>query len=624
MRRPILAALGALALLSPIAIPAWSAPAVPEPLTSAASEQQPLALEVERIAGANRHETAAQVSEKWAPGVDVAYVVHGQNFPDALVASAVAGRHNAPVLLTRQSGLPQATAAALGRLDAGRIVVIGGESAVANNVIDALRPHARTGSVQRVSGGDRYSTAAEAAATYPSGVSRVYLVSGENFPDALAAAAVAGGEGVPLLLSARGHLPGATRTQLERLNPGEVVVVGGPGAVSNSVAQQAAAHAEAPLRRLAGDDRYSTAAAVAADAEWATPDAYVASGADFPDALVGAALAAQRGTPLLLTPRSQVHPSTADALQSVDLDRLYVLGGEGVVTNQTLNALADAARGSRKMAPPGYVDGWGYPSWQDEFDGSSVDTAKWTVRDRSTHGNLSYDQGVISQDAVTVQNGQLRIRVTELDEPENSGGQMRYWQTGYMDTIGKAESQYGRWEFRAKLPTTAGNSRGLWPAFWLRNGDVGEIDILESWGDPPVRNRNANLRETSTLTVHESTNGGGASLGATYEHNAFPGQAPYDSASRYRTWAIEYTPDHLKGYIDGKLAVHIVPTGELVRGIQKDMSWVWGPTFANDPWHIRLCFQVGDPYWSPNITPSSLTVVPADFLVDYVRYWELP
>lgn len=305
----------------------------------------------------------------------------------------------------------------------------------------------------------------------------------------------------------------------------------------------------------------------------------------------------------------------------------------------TVTAIAAAAAvtlglaPSSTAAPPpvatqsstaGYEPGWGLPAWQDEFDGSSVDTSKWTVRDRSTHGNLSYDQGVISRDAVSVSNGALRIRATQLPEAEVSGGQTRWWRTGYLDTIGKQESQYGRWEFRAKLPTTSDDSRGVWPAFWLRNGDVGEIDIMESWGDPPTRSRSDSLTETSTVTLHESTNGGGRNLGTTYEHAAFPGQAPYDSASRWRTWTVEYTPEHFKAYLDGVLAVHIVPTGELVRGLERDFSWVWGPTFAEDPWAMRLNLQMGDPYWAPNISPSDLTVMPADFLVDYVRFWEVP
>lgn len=271
---------------------------------------------------------------------------------------------------------------------------------------------------------------------------------------------------------------------------------------------------------------------------------------------------------------------------------------------------------------PGFIENWGLPVWRDEFESATLDTAKWTNRDQSTHGNLSYDWAVIDSSTVSIVNNQLRIRATELTTPVVSGGRTRYWRTGYLDTMGKISQQYGRWEMRAKLPTTRGDSRGIWPAFWLRNGSVGEIDIMESWGDPPKTARNANLTETSTFTIHESTNGGGDKMGWTYEHRARPGQSPYNTASGFHTWAVELTPTSLKAYFDDILCVHIVPTGELVGGASRDYSWVWGPNYASSPWAMRLNLQIGDPYWSPDMTPSSLTAMPADFIVDYVRVWE--
>lgn len=620
MRRPLVPIVAALAAASLLVLPPASAvePSIASSVrpaesvlgTNAADEAVPL----HRVAGVDRYETAAKVSERWEPGVPVAYVVSGENFPDALSGGAWAASLGAPVLLTRQPQLPAVTAQALARLKPQRMVVVGGESSVSESVVTTLKGLAVTGQVSRIAGADRYITAASVAGQYSAGLDRVVLASGQEYPDALSGAALAGHESVPLLLTRRDRLDAATIAQLQRIRPNEVLVLGGTSRVSQSVSESAAHYAGGSVRRLAGGNRYETASLVAAEFGPTGGGAFVASGDLFPDALIGAALAGREGVPVHLTPWNRAHEATLSALQEQDPDSLTVFGGQSSVTEPTAEDLARFAR-------DGYVEGWGYPSWRDEFAGTSVDTTKWTVRDRSTHGNLSYDQGVISSDAVTVADGMLRIRVTELPEPEQSGGQTRWWQTGYLDTINKHTAQYGRWEFRAKLPTTAGNSRGLWPAFWLRNGNVGEIDILESWGDPPVRQRSSNLTETSTFTVHQSTNGGGAKAGYTYEHNAFPGEAPYNSASEFRTWAVEYTPDYLKAYLDGELAVHIVPSGELVTGQSRNFSWVWGSTFAS-PWNIRLNYQVGDPYWSPNISPSNLTVVPSDYLVDYVRFWD--
>ena len=92
-------------------------------------------------------------------------------------------------------------------------------------------------------------------------------------------------------------LPSVTRQELLRLAPTEVIVVGGTGVVSSSV-QSAIAQAvpKATIRRVAGANRYETAAALArADATIPTI-AYVATGANFPDALAAGPVAAhQRG-----------------------------------------------------------------------------------------------------------------------------------------------------------------------------------------------------------------------------------------------------------------------------------------------------------------------------------------
>ncbi|MDQ2673334.1 MAG: cell wall-binding repeat-containing protein, partial [Chloroflexota bacterium] len=74
--------------------------------------------DVQRLAGADRYATAAAISKaSFSPGVPVAYVATGGNFPDALAAGAAAVRHGGPVLLVSSSSVPGATASELARLD---------------------------------------------------------------------------------------------------------------------------------------------------------------------------------------------------------------------------------------------------------------------------------------------------------------------------------------------------------------------------------------------------------------------------------------------------------------------------------------------------------------------------
>ncbi|GGK70026.1 cell wall-binding repeat-containing protein [Ornithinimicrobium pekingense] len=301
---------------------------------------------VDRIAGGDRYATAAEASRAWGPGTGVVYVVNGGDYPDALTAASRAGVYDAPVLLTRPGTVPAQTRAALRRLSPARIVVVGGTGSVSTAVAEELRGYTTTRDLTRVAGGDRYATAAGLAAYYPAGAARVYLASGQDYPDALAGAALAGHERMPLLLTRTDRLSVDTAAALQRLNAREVVVLGGPTAVSDTVARQAAEHTSSgSYRRLAGTDRYGTMSQVAAQFPAGRTPAYVASGQSFPDALVGAALAGGlRGVPIVLTAQDRVTNATGTTLTRQSPQAIFVLGGPGAVDGTAVARLADLLR----------------------------------------------------------------------------------------------------------------------------------------------------------------------------------------------------------------------------------------------------------------------------------------
>ena len=115
---------------------------------------------------------------------------------------------------------------------------------------------------QRLAGSNRYATAAAVSKAYVSKVGgTVFVATGANFPDALAGAAAAGAMGAPILLVAQGSVPTATATELTRLKPAKIVILGSTGVVSDAVASDLG-HYAASVTRLAGSNRYATAAAV--------------------------------------------------------------------------------------------------------------------------------------------------------------------------------------------------------------------------------------------------------------------------------------------------------------------------------------------------------------------------
>ena len=188
---------------------------------------------VRRIAGSNRYGTAANVAAEFESS-EVVFVATGLDYPDALAGASRAGALDAPVLLVRTDSVPAATQRELTRLAPEQIILLGGTTAVTAGVEQELGGY---GTVTRVAGTDRYRTAAAVALAYPT-ADTTYVASGQNWPDALAGAALAGHEEMPMLLVRKDSVPGATWSSLERLEPGRVAVLGGPAAVHDTVLAQ--------------------------------------------------------------------------------------------------------------------------------------------------------------------------------------------------------------------------------------------------------------------------------------------------------------------------------------------------------------------------------------------------
>jgi putative cell wall-binding protein len=190
---------------------------------------------VSRIEGTDRYATAAAVSQAaFGPNVPVLFVATGHGFADALAAGPAAIVARGPVLLTDPGALPQATRDEVARLQPGRIFIVGGTGVVSSAVAQELQAFTSQ-PVTRLAGSDRWSTAVAVSATFFSTPPSVYLATGVDFPDALAAVPAAGRAGSPLLLVLRSSVPPATSNELGRLWPARTWLVGGTGVVGDEV-----------------------------------------------------------------------------------------------------------------------------------------------------------------------------------------------------------------------------------------------------------------------------------------------------------------------------------------------------------------------------------------------------
>ena len=176
----------------------------------------------------------------------------------------------------------------------------------------------------------------------------------------------------------------------------------------------------------------------------------------------------------------------------------------------------------------------------------------------------------------------------------------RSYTSAHLTTRNKAAFKYGRIEMRAKTPTQANTSKGLWPAFWMRPtaGGAGELDIMEAIGSTAGGTEHNKVHQT----LHYDYVGTYRKQSKTY---AFPNGGPADGMHVY---AVEWEPGQMRWYVDGALTHTRTTT---------DTPWL-SPAFDQE-YFMRLNMAVGG-NWAG--APDAATAFPATYAVDYIRVYQ--
>lgn len=357
------------------------------PARSAAAGQP---LEVQRIGGANRFATAAGVAQAsidddCAVRAERGQLEEGQSegdcrresriplaliredsFADGLSAASASASRPGSLLLTPPERLPPEVID-LGPRFALTAAIFGSPAAVSTQVEQEVIDRGYAQEVFRWAGADRYGTSVEIARwnrdTYSDGwsfVPSIILVSGENWPDGLSAAALAE-LGSPILLTRRDTIPQVVADFIRESTTQSTIVyiVGGDAAVSPAVEAELREISDAGVVRIRGADRSATARAVA-DAFLAQPedpsDGPQPNGIilirpdSFADAITAPALIHSRGAPIII-------PATPTELGDAnigwlrdhanELESVTTLGDSGVVDERVVQQAIDAICSTR-------------------------------------------------------------------------------------------------------------------------------------------------------------------------------------------------------------------------------------------------------------------------------------
>ena len=324
---------------------------------------------VNRLSGNVRYDTmGAIVSEAYPNETDGTVIVaSGENFPDALAASGLAGKLNAPVVLTNSYSLSARADGQLARLHPSRVVVVGGASAVSDGVVDQIAKRVTAPDepdIVRISGETRRDTANEIFLQAPKLHAKdttdqnwtkdtAIIATGENFTDALSISALAKQESYPVFLSGQDGLDASTVKAIKNYGFTKVIIAGGSQAVPQSVIGQLenAGVDGKNITRLGGATRYQTSLQIAKYQKRNGTDTVLnrpvfATGENFPDALAGGVLAGKNKNPIVLvSPDTSVNTDALNWIKSTGLfnpdeDFAYVLGGVDAVSEQVSDEIS--------------------------------------------------------------------------------------------------------------------------------------------------------------------------------------------------------------------------------------------------------------------------------------------
>lgn len=265
--------------------------------------------------------------------------------------------------------------------------------------------------------------------------------------------------------------------------------------------------------------------------------------------------------------------------------------------------------------------------WSDEFEGKEIDRSKWDF----DLGNGFYDYNAKQwihgwgndelqyytrePENAFVKDGQLHIRAIK-ESIHNCGYTSARLKTKKRDGSPLFNQCYGKFEFRAKLPT----GKGVWPALWMlpqaeKYGtwpSSGEIDVLEARGQEPNK---------ILGTLH---------FGSRWPANAHKENnilLPNNGTiTDFHIYAIEWEPGEIRWLLDGKQfaaqsfwwSSSKVAANKGAQPAREEDLNAWPAPF-DQPFYLVMNVAVGGKFLG---NPDNTTLFPAEMLVDYVRVYE--
>lgn len=289
---------------------------------------------VNRLAGNDRYETAAQIAKDGWQLSFCAVLTYGENYSDALAAVPLAKKLNAPILLTNKDTLNPKASAVLQDLNVKIVYVVGGTAVIPIEIEKQLISAGYI--VKRISGLDKYDTAIKIAEELGD-VSEVVVTTGDDYADALSIGPIAAEKQMPIILVPKDDITSSIKKYISSRNITKTYVIGDQSIISDNVVNKFS-----NPERILGQDKYARNIAILNR----FTDSYkhnnicLVTGENFADALAGAAYVSKNNGALALV-RIDLPDSSRKFLRAnaTSLTNVTVFGGEAAVPTSLIKGI---------------------------------------------------------------------------------------------------------------------------------------------------------------------------------------------------------------------------------------------------------------------------------------------
>lgn len=288
-------------------------------------------LQVKRLCGNNRFKTCSEIVNEGWKSSNFAVIVNGLNFPDAISASTLAKKYNAPILLTKGDKLDADAYFQINRLNVRKVFIVGGDGVISPVIEDQLR--AMKVKSERYYGSNRTDTSIAVAGQI--GTSNgIILTTDSDYTDALSVAPIASKYQMPIILMPKNTVPYSVSNFIRGRNIPKTYILGGQDLISNAVA------AKFPnVKRINGSNKYERNINIinAFSDKFKFQSSFLAYSEGFADALSSSALASLTASPIILV-GDKAAPITKKFVSNKSFNKMYVIGGTGVIKESTLSS----------------------------------------------------------------------------------------------------------------------------------------------------------------------------------------------------------------------------------------------------------------------------------------------